>query len=106
MVRRPIGRLRVVRGAFTFTLSRANDVRLVPEWGGGSLWDVGCYPVSYARLLAGEPLAVSAQAVRHETGIDMAMTGTLLFPDSLMGVFDCGFGTTSGRLSRSQAPKA
>ena len=88
-----IGRLRVVRGAFTFTLSRPNDVRLVPEWGGGSLWDVGCYPVSYARLLAGEPLAVSAQAVRHETGIDMAMTGTLLFPDSVMGVFDCGFGT-------------
>ena len=87
-----IGRLRVVRGAFTFTLSRPNDVRLVPEWGGGSLWDVGCYPVSYARLLAGEPLAVSAQAVRHETGIDMAVTGTLLFPDAVMGVFDCGFG--------------
>ncbi len=87
-----IGRLRVVRGAFTFTLSRPNDVRLVPEWGGGSLWDVGCYPVSYARLLAGEPLAVSAQAVRHETGIDMAVAGTLLFPDAVMGVFDCGFG--------------
>jgi predicted dehydrogenase len=87
-----IGRLRVVRGAFTFTLSRPNDVRLVPEWGGGSLWDVGCYPVSYARLLAGEPLAVSAQAVRHDTGIDMAVSGTLLFPDAVMGVFDCGFG--------------
>ena len=87
-----IGRLRVVRGAFTFMLSRPNDVRLVPEWGGGSLWDVGCYPVSYARLLAGEPLAVSAQAVRHETGIDLAVSGTLLFPDAVMGVFDCGFG--------------
>ncbi len=87
-----IGRLRVVRGAFTFTLSRPNDVRLVPDWGGGSLWDVGCYPVSYARLLAGEPLAVSAQAVRHPTGIDMAAAGTLLFPDDVTGVFDCGFG--------------
>ena len=87
-----IGRLRVVRGAFTFTLARPNDVRLVPEWGGGSLWDVGCYPVSYARLLAGEPLAVSAQAVRHPTGIDMAVAGTLLFADDVVGVFDCGFG--------------
>ena len=87
-----IGRLRAVRGAFTFLLSRPNDVRLVPEWGGGSLWDVGCYPVSYARLLAGEPLAVTAQAVRHETGIDMAVAGTLLFPDDVVGVFDCGFG--------------
>lgn len=86
-----IGRLRLVRGAFTFTLSRPNDVRLVPEWGGGSLWDVGCYPVSYARLLAGEPVAVTAQATRHETGIDMAVSGTLLFPDEVLGVFDCGF---------------
>ena len=64
----------------------------MPEWGGGSLWDVGCYPVSYARLLAGEPLAVTAQAVRHESGIDMAVAGTLLFPDEVVGVFDCGFG--------------
>ena len=87
-----VGRLRGVRGAFTFTLTRPNDVRLVPEWGGGSLWDVGCYPVSYARLLAGEPIAVSAQAVRHQTGIDMAVAGTLLFPDDIIGVFDCGFG--------------
>ena len=67
-------------------------MRLVPDWGGGSLWDVGCYPVSYARLLAGEPLAVSAQAVRHPTGIDMAVAGTLLFADDVVGVFDCGFG--------------
>ncbi len=87
-----IGRLRAIRGTFTFLLNRPNDVRLVPEWGGGSLWDVGCYPVSYARLLAGEPLAVTAQAVRHETGIDMAVAGTLLFPDEVVGAFDCGFG--------------
>ena len=87
-----IGRLRAIRGTFTFMLTRTNDVRLVPEWGGGSLWDVGCYPVSYARLLAGEPLAVTAQAVRHESGIDMAVAGTLLFPDDVVGVFDCGFG--------------
>jgi xylose dehydrogenase (NAD/NADP) len=87
-----IGRLRAIRGTFTFRLTRSNDVRLVPEWGGGSLWDVGCYPVSYARLLAGEPLAVTAQAVRYETGIDMAVAGTLLFPDDVVGTFDCGFG--------------
>ncbi len=87
-----IGRLRAIRGTFTFMLTRPNDVRLVPEWGGGSLWDVGCYPVSYARLLAGEPIAVTAQAVRHEIGIDLAVAGTLLFPDDVVGVFDCGFG--------------
>ena len=87
-----IGPLRTIRGAFTFVLSRAHDVRLVPEWGGGSLWDVGCYPVSYARLLTGaEPISVTAQAVRHETGIDMAMAATLLFPDGVIAAIDCGF---------------
>jgi predicted dehydrogenase len=88
-----IGRLQMIRGAFTFVLARANDVRLVPEWGGGSLWDVGCYPVSYARLLAGEPLEVTAQATRHAGGIDMTVAGTLRFAGDVLGVFDCSFGT-------------
>ena len=48
-----IGRLRFVRGSFSFPLTRDGDVRLTPEWGGGALWDVGCYPVTYAMLLAG-----------------------------------------------------
>ena len=88
-----IGPLRAIRGTFTFVLSRPNDVRLVPEWGGGSLWDVGCYPVSYARLLTGtEPVSVTAQAVWHEAGIDMAMAATLLFPHGVIAAVDCGFG--------------
>ena len=32
--------------AFSFPLTREDDVRLTPEWGGGALWDVGCYPVT------------------------------------------------------------
>jgi predicted dehydrogenase len=88
-----LGPLTAIRGTFTFVLARPGDVRLVPEWGGGSLWDVGCYPVSYARLLAGaEPLAVTAQAVRHESGIDLSMAATLLFPGGLVAAVDCGFG--------------
>jgi predicted dehydrogenase len=88
-----IGPLRAIRGAFTFVLARPDDVRLVPEWGGGSLWDVGCYPVSYARLLTGaEPVSVTAQAVRSDSGIDMAMAATLLFPRGVVAAIDCGFG--------------
>jgi xylose dehydrogenase (NAD/NADP) len=88
-----LGPLKVIRGAFTFVLTRPDDVRLVPEWGGGSLWDVGCYPVSYARLLTGEePVSVSAQVVRHETGIDLSAAATLLFPRGVIASIDCGFG--------------
>ena len=87
-----IGTLRAVRGTFTFPLTRAGDVRLTPEWGGGSAWDVGCYPVSYARLLAkGEPIAVTAQARTGATGIDVGLAGTMQFPDGMLAAVDCGF---------------
>ena len=42
-----IGDLLLIKGAFTFNLDRPDDVRWVPEWGGGSIWDVGCYPISF-----------------------------------------------------------
>jgi hypothetical protein len=48
-----LGAINSYRGAFTFLLTREGDVRLDPAMGGGSLWDVGCYPVSYANLIAG-----------------------------------------------------
>lgn len=87
-----LGTVRVVRGAFTFLLTRDNDVRLVPEWGGGSLWDVGCYPVSYARLVAGaEPVAVTGTAERNSTGVDVAFGGTLEFAGGMQAVVDAGF---------------
>ena len=38
-----IGELLLIKGAFTFNLDRPDDVRWIPEWGGGSIWDVGCY---------------------------------------------------------------
>ena len=37
-----IGELRLVRGSFTYLQSRPADVRLDPNLGGGSIWDVGC----------------------------------------------------------------
>ena len=87
-----VGSPRLVRGAFTFTLDRPGDVRLRPEWGGGSLWDVGCYPVSYAILLAGgAPERVTGAAHVGATGIDETFAGTLQFPSGVLAVFDCGF---------------
>ena len=87
-----IGELRLVRGCFSFSLTREDDVRLRPEWGGGSLWDVGCYPVSFARLvMGGEPEAVSGLSERGPTGIDVAFCGALQFSGGRLATFDCGF---------------
>jgi D-xylose 1-dehydrogenase (NADP+, D-xylono-1,5-lactone-forming) len=87
-----IGRLRFLRGTFSFPLTREGDVRLTPEWGGGALWDVGCYPVTYAMLVAGgPPVVVSGRAEHGPTGIDVTFAGVLEFADGMLGAFDCGF---------------
>lgn len=87
-----IGRLRRIHGAFTFRFDRDGNWRWDPDEGGGSLWDVGCYPVSFARYVTGaEPLHVWAEQHKAESGVDDALTGFLRFPDDVLATFDCGF---------------
>lgn len=50
---------------------------LAPELGGGSLLDLGVYPVSFACLLLGPPTSVAAVSTPASTGVD-AHTSILL----------------------------
>jgi xylose dehydrogenase (NAD/NADP) len=87
-----LGELRVIKGAFTFNLTNPGDVRLKPEMGGGSLWDVGCYPISFTHyILDGEPLEAFGWQMTGETGVDEAFAGQLRFKDGVVAQFDCGF---------------
>jgi len=89
-----VGSLRVVRAQFSFALSSldpASNIRLSGELEGGALMDVGCYCVSAARLIAGEPLAVTAQQVTGE--VDVRFAATLSFPGDVLAHFDCGVDT-------------
>ncbi|MGW7075956.1 Gfo/Idh/MocA family protein [Streptomyces sp. NPDC054866] len=52
-----------------------------PAQGGGSLLDLGVYPVSFAQLLLGEPSGVSARATLSDEGVDL-QTGMLLSYES------------------------
>jgi predicted dehydrogenase len=85
-----IGRLRLVRAAFSFFLDSPENVRLRPDVEGGALMDVGCYCVNGARLLAGEPERVYAEQTRGPTGVDVTVAGTLRFPDDVVAQIDCG----------------
>ena len=72
-----VGELRVVRAQFSFALGSldpASNIRLSAELEGGALMDVGCYCVSAARLVAGEPVAVTAQQVVGEVDVRFAAT--------------------------------
>jgi predicted dehydrogenase len=46
-----LGELRSIVGAFAYFNRDPQNIRNIPEWGGGALMDIGCYPVQIARFL-------------------------------------------------------
>lgn len=85
-----IGDLRAIRSAFTFRLTKPNNIRLDPSMGGGALMDVGCYCVNVSRTIAGtEPVTVQAVATIGPTDVDLELSGMLSFPNGLVATFDC-----------------
>jgi predicted dehydrogenase len=87
-----IGEVISASGAFTFLLDLMTpNIRLQPNMGGGSLLDVGCYPVTAIRwALRAEPERVYATA-KLRNGVDLSMKGILFFADGRTAMFDCGF---------------
>jgi predicted dehydrogenase len=85
-----IGEPRVVLVRFSFPLQDAADIRMRPELDGGGLMDVGCYCVSGARLIGGEPVLAFGRQRVGPTGVDVRFLGTLEFPSGLLAHFTCG----------------
>jgi predicted dehydrogenase len=85
-----IGSLRAVDSWFSYFNDDPANIRNVLDYGGGALYDIGCYSVSLSRLLFGaEPDAVSAAIVRDpSSGVDVLTTGLMAFPDGLAS-FTC-----------------
>jgi predicted dehydrogenase len=87
-----LGDLQIIRGLFAATFNLKDNYRMVKEMGGGSLWDVGCYPVSYTRLIVGEkPREVFGWQVEGPTGIDETFMGQMRFESGVLAQFVCGF---------------
>ena len=87
-----LGSLKLIRGSFSFLLARDGDVRLDPAMGGGSIWDLGCYPISYARSVIGEePLDVFGWQVTGPTGVDETFVGQMRFDHDILTQFDSSF---------------
>jgi predicted dehydrogenase len=89
-----IGALRGIRGAFTFNNAGGKgNVRFYKHMGGGSLYDVGVYPISAARMIIGkEPTAATMHAFlspEHDD-VDMMAAGLVEFEGGVALTFDCG----------------
>jgi predicted dehydrogenase len=90
-----IGDVRLLRGIFTFTLTRPVDIRLDPSLGGGALWDVGSYCVNLLRTaLRANPVEVQGWQVTNDGGADLSFTGQMRFPSGAVGQFFSSFQAT------------
>src|SRR3984957_7438761 len=85
-----IGELRSVQGFFSYFNTDPQNIRNIPEAGGGALMDIGCYPINISRFLFGEePVRVFGVAERDPVmKIDRLTSGILDF-SSGQSIFTC-----------------
>jgi xylose dehydrogenase (NAD/NADP) len=93
-----IGKLRLIRSSFGVFFDNAENIRLSPTLGGGSLLDAGSYAVSFVILCTGRPpKRVQATSDRHENGVDLTTAATLDFGDGLLAQVASSFATGGHR---------
>jgi len=88
-----LGEVTLVRGFFSFYMGNPEgNVRLVPEYGGGSLWDVGVYPLSFAQMVYGQaPVRVAAEQWVGEAGVDESFSAQMMYGDGRVAQIACSF---------------
>lgn len=89
-----IGEPRLVRGAFAFDIrGHPDNIRLIATLAGGSLMDVGCYPLNFCRAVFGcGPQSVAAQVnIPEGSEVERTVGAVLDFGDGRVGMIDCSF---------------
>ena len=94
-----IGEVRMIRTVFSYQGRFAPESRTFGNaLGGGGILDIGCYPASAARLLAGaaagepflDPHLVKGSARLGPTGVDHYAAATLQFDNGIVAELVCG----------------
>lgn len=49
-----LGKIKAVNGFFSYYNVNKDNIRNIPENGGGGIWDIGCYPVFTSRFVLGK----------------------------------------------------
>jgi predicted dehydrogenase len=77
-----IGDLRAISGFFSYTNVDPANIRNIPEFGGGGIMDIGCYPIFTSRFVSGqEPRRVVSMLERDpKMGTDRLASVILDFP--------------------------
>jgi predicted dehydrogenase len=89
-----LGDITYLEAFFSFKGMDADNVRLVPEWGGGGLWDIGIYPISLSQYVMGSPPEwVVGDQVVGDSGVDMVFSGHMHYSGQRVAHISCSFQT-------------
>jgi predicted dehydrogenase len=97
-----LGAVRAIVSGFTFALGEnepkgslppvsPHNIRMDPALGGGSLFDVGSYPVTYAMTIVGHEPAVVLGSAHWRHGVDEEFNGLLRFGEGVTANIYAGF---------------
>jgi len=85
-----IGKLRSASGYFSYFNVDPANTRNVPEYGGGALYDIGCYPIKTTRFVfAEEPVQVFGCIERDPSFKTDRLTSAILEYPSGQAIFTC-----------------
>ena len=78
-----IGELRAVVGVFSYFNADPSNIRNIKAWGGGGVYDIGCYLINSARWAFGaEPVGIACALDRDPvSGVDTLASMLLEFPN-------------------------
>ena len=84
-----IGKVKTIQSFFSFFDDNPNSIVNSKEYGGGSLMDIGCYPISLSRFIfKSEPEEVFGSIEYHpEFGIDISATALMKFKEGTSSFF-------------------
>jgi len=86
-----IGRIKYINSTYRFFLNRPNTIKVQPELGGGSLYDVGCYPIDFVGMVTDSlPESYSAEYT-IEKGVDVIFSAALHYSDGVVATINSGF---------------
>lgn len=95
-----VGKVRLIESCFFTGAPKDGDIRWIKEWGGGSVYDLGCYSISLAQRILGE-MPESIDAISHfdQSGVDDFCQMFFKYPSGAMATLGCGF-VARGRSDR------
>ena len=111
-----LGDIKFVSSTFRYLLTNRSSIKVQSGLGGGSLYDVGCYPVNFVGMVTDEmfgagpgkaaaPESVSAQLVRTD-GVDMIFSGLMKYSSGLIASVNSGFNAQRRILSEIVGTKS